>query len=130
MERKVWIDKHLELIDKLEVSQKIIDKEIKNSGAQLDLLQEKYKGVVDVNPLVDAFARMNSSLVGQRKQIAETLQDVQIKINRTKVSAQVRTIISNPQFMSLNDRAKAMRARRKQHDQQAFDGPSATMEDS
>ena len=130
LERKVWLDKHLELIDKLEVSQKIIDKEIKNSGAQLDLLQEKYKGVVDVNPLVDAFARMNSSLVGQRKQIAETLQDVQIKINRTKVSAQVRTIISNPQFMSLNDRAKAMRARRKQHDQQAFDGPSATMEDS
>ena len=130
LERKAWIDKHLELIDKLEVSQKIIDKEIKNSGAQLDLLQEKYKGVVDVNPLVDAFARMNASLVGQRKQIAETLQDVQIKINRTKVSAQVRTIISNPQFMSLNDRAKAMRARRKQHDQQAFDGPSATMEDS
>ena len=85
---------------------------------------------MDVNPLVDAFARMNASLVGQRQQIAETLQDVQIKINRTKVSAQVRTIISNPQFMSLNDRAKAMRARRKQHDQQAFDGSSATMEDS
>lgn len=130
LERKAWVDKHLELIVKLEVSQKVIDSEIKNSGAQLDLLQEKYQGVVDVSPLVDAFARMNSSLVGQRRQIAETLQDVQIKINRTKVSAQVRTIISNPQFSSLNDRAKAMRARRRQHQQQALGGPSATMEDS
>ena len=73
---------------------------------------------------------MNASLVGQRQHIVETLHDVQIKINRTKVSAQVRTIISNPQFSALNDRAKAMRARRKQHDQQALGAPSATMEDS
>ncbi len=130
LERKAWVDKHLELIDKLEVSQKVIDSEIKNSELQLDLLKGKYQGVVDVQPLVDAFARMNSSLVGQKRQIAETLQEVQIKISRTKVSAQVRTIISNPQFSSLNDRAKAMRARRKQHDQQALGGPSGTMEDS
>ena len=130
LERKAWVDKHLELIDKLEVSQKIIDIEIKNSETQIKLLQEKYQGVADVNPLVDAFAQMNSSLVGQRRQIAETLQDVHIKINRTKVSAQVKTIISNPQFSSLNDRAKAMRARRKRHEQQALGGPSATMEDS
>jgi sigma-B regulation protein RsbU (phosphoserine phosphatase) len=130
LERKAWVDKHLELIDKLEVSQKNIDIEIKNSETQIKLLQEKYQGVADVNPLVDAFARMNSSLVGQRRQIAETLQDVHIKINRTKVSAQVKTIISNPQFSSLNDRAKAMRARRKRHEQQALGGPSATMEDS
>ena len=130
LERKAWVDKHLELIDKLEVSQKIIDIEIKNSETQIKHLQEKYQGVADVNPLVDAFARMNSSLVGQRRQIAETLQDVHIKINRTKVSAQVKTIISNPQFSSLNDRAKAMRARRKRHEQQALGGPYATMEDS
>jgi sigma-B regulation protein RsbU (phosphoserine phosphatase) len=130
LERKAWVDRHLELIDKLEISQKIIDVEIKNSEVQLDLLKDKYHGVVDVNPLVDAFSRMNASLVGQRQQIAETLHDVQIKINRTKVSAQVRTIISNPQFSALNDRAKAMRARRKQHDQQALGAPSATMEDS
>ena len=130
LERKAWVDRHLELIDKLEESQKIIDTEIKNSEAQLDLLHEKYQGVVDVIPLVDAFARMNASLVGQRRQIAETLQDVQIKINRTKVSDQVRTIISNPQFSSLSDRAKAMRARRKQLEQQALGAPSATMEDS
>ena len=129
LERKAWVDRHLDLIEKLEVSQKINDSEIKNSEAQLSLLQEKYEGVVDINPLVEAFARMNSSLVGQRQQIAETLQDVQIKINRTKVTAQVRTIISNPQFSSLNDRAKAMRARRKQHEQQALGGSSATMED-
>ena len=130
LERKAWVDRHLELIDKLEISQKIIDVEIKNSEVQLDLLKDKYQGVVDVNPLVDAFSRMNASLVGQRQHIAETLHDVQIKINRTKVSAQVRTIISNPQFSALNDRAKAMRARRKQHDQQALGAPSATMEDS
>ena len=130
LERKAWVDRHLELIDKLEISQKIIDVEIKNSEVQLDLLKDKYQGVVDVNPLVDAFSRMNASLVGQRQQIAETLHDVQIKINRTKVSAQVRTIISNPQFSALNDRAKAMRARRKQHDQQALGASSATMEDS
>ena len=130
LERKAWVDRHLDLIDKLEESQKIIDAEIKNSEAQLEILHDKYQGVVDVIPLVDAFARMNASLVGQRRQIAETLQDVQIKINRTKVSAQVRTIISNPQFSSLSDRAKAMRARRKQREQQALGGPSATMEDS
>lgn len=130
LERKAWVDRHLELIDKLEISQKIIDVEIKNSEVQLDLLKDKYQGVVDVNSLVDAFSRMNASLVGQRQQIAETLHDVQIKINRTKVSAQVRTIISNPQFSALNDRAKAMRARRKQHDQQALGAQSATMEDS
>ena len=130
LERKAWVDRHLELIDKLEISQKIIDVEIKNSEVQLDLLKDKYQGVVDVSPLVDAFSRMNASLVGQKQQIAETLHDVQIKINRTKVSAQVRTIISNPQFSALNDRAKAMRARRKQHDQQALGAPSATMEDS
>jgi sigma-B regulation protein RsbU (phosphoserine phosphatase) len=130
LERKAWVDRHLDLIDKLEESQKIIDAEIKNSEAQLEILHDKYQGVVDVIPLVDAFARMNASLVGQRRQIAETLQDVQIKINRTKVSAQVRTIISNPQFSSLSDRAKAMRARRKQREQQALGGSSATMEDS
>jgi sigma-B regulation protein RsbU (phosphoserine phosphatase) len=130
LERKAWVDRHLDLIDKLEESQKIIDAEIKNSEAQLKILHDKYQGVVDVIPLVDAFARMNASLVGQRRQIAETLQDVQIKINRTKVSAQVRTIISNPQFSSLSDRAKAMRARRKQREQQALGGSSATMEDS
>lgn len=125
--RKAWIDRHLNLIDKLEASQHSIDAELQASSAQLDALSRCEAGDFDLQPLRDAFGRMHHSLVGQKRQIAETLQDLEIEINRRMVSAQVKSIVSNPDFAALGERAQAMRARRRQRQQQTDSSQSATM---
>ena len=128
LERKAWVDQNLRLIEKLEASQAKIDVELKDAGKQLDQLKEQFGDEVSIEPFVKAFERINQSLVGQKRQIAETLQDLQIEINRKVVSAQVKSIVSNPDFVSLSDRAKAMRDRRRKREQQTGTPPSETMD--
>ena len=129
LQRKAWIDKHLHLIEKLEISQASIDAGLKASTVQLDLLAGQQGNATDFQPLRDAFARMSASLVGQKRQIAETINDLQIEINRKQVSAQVKSIVSNPDFASLGERAQAMRERRRQREMTRNGTPSATMDD-
>jgi sigma-B regulation protein RsbU (phosphoserine phosphatase) len=129
LQRKAWIDKHLHLIEKLEISQASIDAGLKASTVQLDLLAGQQGNATDFQPLRDAFARMSASLVGQKRQIAETINDLQIEINRKQVSAQVKSIVSNPEFASLGERAQAMRERRRQREMTRNGTPSATMDD-
>lgn len=128
LERKAWIDQNLKLIDQLERSQSKIDIELKEAAKQLDLLKTQFANDLNIEPFMKAFERINQSLVGQKRQIAETLQDLQIEINRKVVSAQVKSIVSNPDFMSLSERAKAMRDRRRQREQQTGFPPSETMD--
>ena len=128
LERKAWVDQNLRLIEKLEASQAKIDSELKDAGKQLDQLKAQFGDEVSFEPFVKAFERINQSLVGQKRQIAETLQDLQIEINRKVVSAQVKSIVSNPDFVSLSDRAKAMRDRRRKREQQMGSPPSETMD--
>lgn len=128
LQRKAWIDKHLHLIEKLEISQASIDAGLKASTVQLDLLAGQQGNATDFQPLRDAFARMSASLVGQKRQIAETINDLQIEINRKQVSAQVKSIVSNPEFASLGERAQAMRERRRQREMTRNGTPSATMD--
>lgn len=129
LQRKAWIDKHLSLIKQLEVSQAAIDSGLKASSAELDLLATHTDGSLELQPLRDAFSRMSRSLVGQKRQLAETIQDLQIEINRKQVSAQVKSIVSNPEFASLGERAQAMRERRRKREQHSSAPQSATMEE-
>lgn len=129
LQRKAWIEKHLNLIERLEVSQAAIDSGLKSSKAELELLASHADGPLELQPLRDAFERMSHSLVGQKRQLAETIQDLQIEINRKQVSAQVKSIVSNPEFASLGERAQAMRERRRQRELHSDAPQSATMDE-
>jgi sigma-B regulation protein RsbU (phosphoserine phosphatase) len=128
LERKAWVDQNLRLIDQLETSQSKIDVELKEAGKQLDELKARFNDDVSLEQFVKAFERINQSLVGQKRQIAATLQDLQIEINRKVVSAQVKSIVTNPEFVSLSDRAKAMRDRRRKHQRGNASASSETMD--
>lgn len=129
LQHKAWIDKHLSLIERLKLSQSAIDSGLKASNAQLDLLASHVDSSLDLKPLRDAFSRMSHSLVGQQRQLAETIQDLQIEINRKQVSAQVKSIVSNPEFASLGERVQAMRERRRQRELHSDAPQSATMDE-
>jgi hypothetical protein len=61
---------------------------------------------------MEAFQRMTAAVSRRQTDLRATIQDLKIQINRQAVSTQVRTIVADPTFSSLSERARAMRARR------------------
>lgn len=112
LERKSWIDQNLKLIDRFQASQRTLDRELAEARSRLEGIQVNDASDDERNSLVKAMERMTLALVQQRRAIGETLQDLELELNKKVVGAQVKSITSDPSFTSLSERAAAMRRRR------------------
>jgi hypothetical protein len=63
-------------------------------------------------PLLAAFERMSGAVSRRETELRATIQELEIKISRQAISTHVGSIVADPSFSSLTERARAMRARR------------------
>ena len=63
-------------------------------------------------PLLAAFERMTGAVSRQETELRATIKELEIQINTTALQGQVCSILDDPSFASLAERARAMRQRR------------------
>lgn len=112
LEKKYAHDREVELYNALLQSQQQLDRELSDAHRRVAALDPSVRQDPRVAPLLDAFQRMSGAVSRRETDLRATLHDLKITINRTVVSSQVTSIVADPTFSSLSERARAMRARR------------------
>lgn len=113
LEKKFAHDREVELYHRLVLSQKRLDRELTAAHRQMAGMAPQLREDPQIMPLLEAFQRMAGAVSKRETDLRATIQDLEIKINRTAVATQVTTIVADPTFSALSERAKAMRARRR-----------------
>jgi sigma-B regulation protein RsbU (phosphoserine phosphatase) len=110
---KKWAhDQQLALYQQLLVSQRQLDRELVESSRRMQALSPELRQDPRVAPLLEAFVRMSGAVSRRETDLRSTISELKIEINRTHLGRQVTTIVADPSFSSLSQRAKAMRERR------------------
>jgi DNA-binding response OmpR family regulator len=112
LEKKALHDQELNLYHNLVQSQQQLDRELTAAHRDMAALDADLRCDPRVQPLMQAFARMASAVSRRETDLRATIQDLEIQINRKAVTNHVKTIVADPSFSALNERARAMRARR------------------
>ena len=113
LEKKFAHDQEEELYHRLVISQQRLDRELSEAHRQMQAMPADVKEDPRIFPLLEAFQRMSGAVSRRETDLRATIQDLEIKINRKAVSSQVTTIVADPSFSSLSERARAMRERRR-----------------
>lgn len=114
LEKKFAHDQEVALYHRLVVSQQRLDRELSQAHRQMAALDPELREDPRIAALLEAFQRMSGAVSRRETDLRATIQDLEIKINRQALSSQVTTIVADPTFTTLTERARAMRARRRQ----------------
>ena len=87
-----------------------------------------YGAIDPLGRLVHAFNRMSGAVADREASLRERIRTLEIDINEQALTGQVCSITQDPSFEALNRRAREMRARRNQRQQDPFN--SALPDDS
>jgi sigma-B regulation protein RsbU (phosphoserine phosphatase) len=112
LEKKALHDQELKLYTSLVQSQGQLDRELVQAHHFVAGLDPAMRSDPQVQPLMAAFERMTAAVSRRETDLRATISDLKIQINRQALSSQVKTIVTDPAFSALSERAKAMRARR------------------
>lgn len=112
LEKKALHDQELGLYNSLVQSQRQLDRELITAHRFVAGLDSATRSDPQFQPLLAAFARMTSAVSRREIDLRATISDLEIQINRQALTSQVKTIVADPTFSALSERAKAMRARR------------------
>ena len=112
LREKARHDQELKLYQELLQSQQCLERELSRAQHSLDSIDPALRDDPRVAPLFEAFTSMAGAVQQRETDLRLTMQDLEIKINRTAVKAQVGSIVSDPSFSALSERARAMRERR------------------
>ena len=115
LEKKALRDQELELYRNLSLSQQRLDRELKNASTCVASLSDGLREDPRVTPLLAAFERMTSAVARRETELRATIKELEIKINTSALQHQVGSIVADPGFQSLAERARAMRQRRADH---------------
>jgi len=115
LEKKALHDQELGLYNNLVQSQRELEKELSAAHRGMAELDPDVRSDPKVAPLLLAFERMTSAMSRRQTDLRATIQELKIQINRQALSTQVKTIVTDPAFAALSERAKAMRSRRRSH---------------
>ena len=112
LEKKALRDQEMALYKNLVLSQQRLDRELSRArgcvaGLAADLVEDPR-----VSPLLAAFERMTGAVSRQETELRATIKELEIQINTTALQGQVCSILEDPSFASLAERARAMRQRR------------------
>jgi sigma-B regulation protein RsbU (phosphoserine phosphatase) len=113
LEKKFVHDQEADLYHKLVVSQQRLDRELSDAHRRVAAMAPDVREDPRVMPLLEAFQRMAGAVSRRETDLRATIQDLEIRINRQVVTTQVKTIVADPTFSSLTERARAMRERRR-----------------
>lgn len=112
LEKKALRDQEMALYKNLVLSQQRLERELSRArgcvaGLAADLVEDPR-----VAPLLAAFERMTGAVSRQETELRATIKELEIQINTTALQGQVCSILEDPSFASLAERARAMRQRR------------------
>lgn len=113
LEKKFAHDQEVALYHRLVMSQQRLDRELSQAHRQVEAMGPGVRDDPRLAPLLEAFQRMSGAVSRRETDLRATIQDLEIKINRKVVTSQVTTIVADPAFTNLTERARAMRARRR-----------------
>jgi sigma-B regulation protein RsbU (phosphoserine phosphatase) len=112
LEKKALRDQELELYNNLVKSQQRLDRELRQADRFVASMAADVREDPRLAPLLAAFERMSGAVSRQETELRATIQELEIKISRQALSTQVGSIVTDPSFSTLAERARAMRARR------------------
>lgn len=111
---KKWAhDQQVDLYQQLLISQRQLDRELIESSRAMAALSSELRQDPRVAPLLEAFSRMSGAVSQRETDLRSTISELKIEINRQQLGSQVSTIVADPTFSTLSDRARAMRQRRR-----------------
>jgi sigma-B regulation protein RsbU (phosphoserine phosphatase) len=112
LEKKALRDQEVELYQNLSQGQKRLDRELQSATTYVANLSDELRQDPRVAPLLAAFQRMTSAVSLRETELRATIKELEIKINTSALQHQVGSIVADPSFSSLAERARAMRQRR------------------
>jgi DNA-binding response OmpR family regulator len=112
LEKKALHDQELKLYNSLVQSQRLLDRELVVARRRVEELDPVVRHDPQVQPLMAAFERMTAAVYRRETDLRATISDLKIQINRQALTNQVKSIVTDPTFSALSERARAMRARR------------------
>lgn len=112
LEKKALRDQELELYQNLVLSQQRLDRELSQADRFVASMAVDVREDPRVAPLLSAFQRMAGAVSRRETELRATIKELEIKINTAAVQGQVGSILGDPSFSSLAERARAMRQRR------------------
>jgi sigma-B regulation protein RsbU (phosphoserine phosphatase) len=112
LEKKAQRDQEHELYTNLVKSQQRLHRELSQADAVVASMAADVREDPRMAPLLAAFERMSGAVSRRETELRATIQELEIKISRQAISTHVGSIVADPSFSSLTERARAMRARR------------------
>ncbi|MCP9849922.1 response regulator [Cyanobium sp. Morenito 9A2] len=113
LEKKAFRDQEAELYRNLVASQQRLARELSAADHFVEALAVEEREAPQLAPLLAAFQRMSVAVSRQESALRATIEELEIQINRQVLSRQVGSILADPSFSALNERARAMRERRR-----------------
>jgi len=112
LEKKASWDQAQDLYRNLVQGQQRLDQELSQADRFVASMGSDVREDPRVAPLLAAFQRMSAAVSRRETELRSSIQELEIKISRQAVTTQVGSIVADPSFSSLAERARAMRARR------------------
>lgn len=112
LEKKALRDQEMELYQNLVQSQRRLDRELQLAEGSIQGLSADLRGQPQVATLLAAFERMAAAVSRQETELRATIHQLEITINADALHGQLQSILGDPSFSSLAERARAMRQRR------------------
>ncbi len=113
LDKKASRDQEIALYNTLVRSQQRLRADVDAARSQVESLAPELREDARVSPVLAALARMAGAVSLRENDLRVTLQELEIKINRQALTTQVSSIVSDPAFSALSERARAMRSRRR-----------------
>lgn len=112
LREKARHDQEVKLYRDLLQGQQSLERELERARSSIASLDPALRDDPRVTPLLAAFTSMTGAVQRRESDLRITMQGLEIKINRQALKVQVGSIVSDPSFSALSERARAMRERR------------------
>ena len=105
-------DEEVKLYEELLQSQQCLQRELKRSDQVMTAIDPSLRDDPRFQPLFSAIDSMTGAIQRRESDLRHTMKGLEIQINRQALKVQVGSIVSDPSFSALSERARAMRERR------------------
>ncbi len=120
LEKKALRDQEKRIYRALVASQEQLAQELERASRAIASLPPAVEADGAMAPVLAAFRRMSSAVARRETQLREQIRELEIELNPAAVQGQVGSILADPSFQAISERARALRQRR----QQRMDGTS------
>ncbi|MEB3264912.1 MAG: response regulator [Synechococcus sp.] len=114
LEKKALRDQEKRIYRALVASQEQLAQELERASRAIDSLPAAVEADAAMKPVLAAFRRMSTAVARRETQLREQIRELEIELNPEAVQGQVGSILADPSFQALSERARALRQRRQQ----------------